>query len=100
MQSRTEASKLLKNFIIMVQTQFKRRVQVVRSDNGSEFTSGPMQNFYHEHGILREGSCVETPHQNGRVERKHRHLLNVARALRFQANLPIQSWGEYCHVSN
>ena len=89
MQSRTEASKLLKNFVMMVKTQFKRIVKVVRSDNGSEFTSGRMQNFYHEHGRLRESSCVDTPQQNGRVERKHRHILNVARALRFQANFPL-----------
>ena len=78
----------------MVHTQFSAKVKIIRSDNGREFTSGTMNNFYTENGIVQQTSCVDTPRQNGRVERKHRHILNVARALRFQANLPIEFWGE------
>jgi len=55
----------------------------MRSDNRSEFTLGPMKNFYGEHGIIHQTTCVDTPQQNGRVERKPRHILDVARALRF-----------------
>lgn len=79
----------------MVKNQFETSVKIVRIDNGSEFTSNPMQQFYHDHGIRRQSSCVETSQQNGRVERKHRHVPNVARALLFQANLPIKFWREY-----
>ena len=78
----------------MVQNQFNTNVKVVRSDNGSEFTFGPMKEFYFNHGIVQENSCIDTPQQNGQVERKHHHILDMARALRFQACNLIEFWGE------
>ena len=66
----------------MVKNQFNKEVKVVRSDNEREFTSRLMQNFYHEHRVLSESSCVNTPQQNGRVECENRHILNVAKTLR------------------
>ncbi|KAH9685447.1 retrovirus-related pol polyprotein from transposon RE1 [Citrus sinensis] len=53
-----------------------------------------LNSFFAENGIEFQASCVDTPQQNGCVEWKHRHLLNVGRALRFQANLPLNFWGE------
>jgi len=95
MSDRGETSQLLKDFIIMAKNQFGHNVKIIRSDNGSQFTSKPMQK-YHEHGTLRQSSCVDTPQQHGQVERKHRHVLNVARALLFQASLPTKFWVNVC----
>ncbi|XLR43461.1 hypothetical protein S83_028121, partial [Arachis hypogaea] len=63
-----------------------------RSDNGAEFMC--LKSYFLKNGIMHQTSCVGTPQQNGTVERKHRHILNVACALRFQGSLPISFWGE------
>ncbi|KAK3012131.1 hypothetical protein RJ639_011755 [Escallonia herrerae] len=94
MHDKGQTGTLLRNFCNMVHTQFGKLIKIIRSDNSHEFDSQPMTQFYNDHSILHQTSMVDTPKQNGRAERKHRHILEVARALRFQANLPIEFWGE------
>ncbi|KAL2933792.1 Retrovirus-related Pol polyprotein from transposon TNT 1-94 [Bienertia sinuspersici] len=101
MVGKYEVRQLIPNFCVMIQTQFNKQVKKLQSDNGQEFV---LKDFYSRMGILHQTSCVDTPQQNGRVERKHKHILNVARVLRFQAHLPIKFWGECvlaaCHLIN
>lgn len=73
----------------MVERQFDAKVRVVRSDNGSEFNS--IHELFSHNGILFQISYVHTTIQ-WRVELKHRHILNFACALQFQANLPSLFW--------
>ncbi|KAK3005577.1 hypothetical protein RJ639_016411 [Escallonia herrerae] len=94
MHDKGQTGTLLRNFCNMVHTQFSKLFKIIRSDNSHEFDSQLMTQFYNDHSILHQTSMVDTPKQNGRVKRKHRHILEVARALRFQANLPIEFWGE------
>lgn len=50
--------------------------------------------FLYEEGCIHQTTCVYGPQQNGVVERKHRHLLETARALKLQAGMLDCFWGE------
>lgn len=91
LKQKSDARSYLKSFCHLVQNQFNTSVKILCSDNGPEFF---MTDFYSDQGIIHQKSCVETPQQNGLVERKHRHLLQVARALRFQSQIPLRFWSD------
>ncbi|KAL9996132.1 putative RNA-directed DNA polymerase [Helianthus debilis subsp. tardiflorus] len=94
MKSKQEVYENVFEFVNIIKTQFKKDVKCLRSDNGTEFVNNQMNSFCKGKGIVHQTSCTYTPQQNGVVERKHRHLLNVARALLFQSGLPVSFWSD------
>lgn len=78
----------------MLKLSFKNKIQTVRSDNALEFADFKFIQFFHDNGILHQTSCPHKPQQNARVERKHRHILEIARAIRFHAHLHVSLWGD------
>lgn len=78
-------------FLWLIDNYLKQLNLFKESDNGSEFNY--LLEYFDATRILFQTSCVGTPQQNGRVERKLKHILNVGRALHFQAKLPIYFWG-------
>ena len=91
---KSNAFPILQAFVLQMKTQFSAVVKIIRSDNGLEFQDTAALQFYKDKGIIHQNSCVETPQQNGIVERKHKHLLEVARALMIQSGLPLKYWGD------
>ncbi|XP_071688346.1 uncharacterized protein [Rutidosis leptorrhynchoides] len=55
-------------------------VKIIRSDNEIGFVNSKFDLFCKNKGIVNQTTCAYTPQQNGIAKRKHRHLLNVARA--------------------
>jgi hypothetical protein len=90
LKGKHELATQVQNFIHLVENQFDSKVKIVRNDNGPEFS---IPSFYASKGIIHQTSCVYTPQQNGRAERKHQCILAIARALLIQSHLPPKYWG-------
>jgi transposase InsO family protein len=89
LKQKSEVAIKLQHFITLIENQYTTVPKIIRSDNGPEFS---LSTFYSSKGIIHQRSCVETPQQNGRVERKHQHILNVGRALLYHSKLPKSFW--------
>lgn len=93
LHSKLDTLSMIKNFVILVETQFSTTIQIIRTDNEAEFFSNDCSVFLTSKGILHQSSCAYTPQQNGVVER-NRHILEIARSLKIQASLPSKFWGD------
>ena len=60
-----------KEFKALVENHTGRRIRVLRSDNGGEYTSGGFVDFCGETGITREFAVPYNPQQNGVTKRKN-----------------------------
>ena len=49
----------LRNFFALIQRQFHGSIEIVRSDNGTEFTCS--NDYFVRNGIIHQTSCVRTP---------------------------------------
>ena len=78
------------NFQKLVERQINTSIKHLQSDNGGEFLA--FKSYLQSQGISHQFSCPHTPEQNGRVERKIRHLVETGLALSAQASLPLKYW--------
>ncbi|GKD06066.1 ribonuclease H-like domain-containing protein, partial [Tanacetum coccineum] len=80
------------------------KVKVIRCDNRTEFKNREINQFCEMKGILRQFSIVRTPQQNGVVERRNRTLIEAAKTMLADSNLPTTFWAEAvntaCYVQN
>nr|GEU72256.1 ribonuclease H-like domain-containing protein [Tanacetum cinerariifolium] len=99
-----ETSSILKTFVTGLENQLSLRVNVIRSDNGTEFKNSDLNRFCEIKGIKREFSVPRTPQQNGIADRKNRTLIEAARTMLADSLLPIPFWAEAvntaCYVQN
>ena len=75
-----------------MENQYSSRIQVYQSNGGTEFTSTCFKTHLRTAAIHHQLSCLYTPTQNGRAERKHCHVTETGLALLFHSHLSPRFW--------
>jgi transposase InsO family protein len=71
-----------------------KKIKILRSGNGGEYTSKGFCNFCVEAGIKREYIVPYNPQQNGVAERKNRPVVEAAKAMILDQSLPMFLWAK------
>jgi len=74
------------SFQKLVERQFNCKIKSVQTNWGGEYRS--LHTYFTEIGIQYRISCPHTSQQNGSVERKHRHIIEMGLSLLSHSYVP------------
>jgi transposase InsO family protein len=85
---------IFQDFKAYVENLTERKIKVLRSDNGGEYTSRDFSDFYIEVGIKRECIVPYNPQQNGVAENKNITIIEETKEMIHDQNIPMILWAE------
>ncbi|VVT54825.1 uncharacterized protein SAPINGB_P004281 [Magnusiomyces paraingens] len=102
---KSDASLAIRNFIARCESYFSGdsagdRVAYFHSDNGGEYISKDLEQFFVTKGIKHTYTVPHTPQQNGVAERLNRTLFEKAKSMLLYAHAPEYLWGEAVKSAN
>jgi transposase InsO family protein len=79
MKTKDEVFGRFREFRAQVENQTRKKIKVLRLDNGGKYTSSDFIDFYKEAGIKREMTVPFNTQQNGVAKRKNRTIVEAAK---------------------
>jgi hypothetical protein len=92
--SKGEAADAIRRTQAAAEAECGRKLRVLRTNNGGEFTAAEFTSYCADQGIQRHYSAPYSPQQNDVVERRNQTVVGLARALLKQRGMPAIFWGE------
>jgi transposase InsO family protein len=86
-------------FKAMVEKEKGVSIKCLRSDAGGEYFSNEFSEYLKEHGIQRKYSCSYSPQQNGIVEKKNMHIVEITHAMSNEKNFPNCFWAKMVAIA-
>lgn len=94
LKSNDQALGAFKMFKALAKNETEKKLKILRTDHGSEFTSWEFEALCEGKGIARHLATPYTPQQNGVVEQRNRTVLAMAMSLLKSKFIPGRMWGE------
>ena len=85
-KQKSDALLIFKQFKVYVELQFNKKIKTLQTDWGGEYRS--FTNFLATFGVKHSHPCPHTHEQQGNVERKHRHIVEMGLTLLARASMP------------
>jgi transposase InsO family protein len=86
--SKGEAANAIRRVQVAAEAEYGRKLRVLRTDNGGEFTTVEFTSYCADEGVQRHYSASYNPHQNDVVERRNQTVVAMAWALLNQRRMP------------
>ncbi|XP_069361062.1 uncharacterized protein [Maniola hyperantus] len=99
LREKSEVFSVLVEFKILAESQTGRKLKIIRTDNGTEYVNKRVSEFLKQNGIVHQLTVDYTPAQNGVSERANRTIVERARSMLAEANLPKVYWAEAVQTS-
>ena len=99
MKNKDEVFSKFKEFKALIENHTEKKIKTFQSDNGREFTSNEFKELCKESGIKRELSTPYNPQQNGIAEWKNRTIMEAARAMLHDQDIPMHLWAEAARIT-
>lgn len=93
-RNKNDALDAFKKFCLLVEDGLEKKIRILRTDRGGEFTSKEFEKYCEEARIARHYTAPYSPQQNGVVERRNRTVVEMARSFLKEMKMPAEMWGE------
>jgi hypothetical protein len=94
LKSKDEVFSKFKEFKALIENLSKRKIKMLRSDNGGEYTSKEFVSFCRDVEIKRELTTPYNPQQNGVAEKKNGTIMEAVKTMIHDQDLPMCLWAE------
>lgn len=94
LEKKSQVRDTIEEFKTFVEKQTGKPIKSIRTDNGREYVNRDLENFLRKAGIRHQQTVPYSPKQNDLAERINRTIVERAKSMMFDAELPKRYWAE------